>query len=402
MSNKYPFHYEVRLKLLAFDTDNNFDIQSHVVKCDDENPLTARNRAFEIFDDYLSFPIQNGRIKKNIRGNYEIVKPSFVSKIFKQLEENFKDNFSEIEREWEQFNEEISVFLIINDIDFLKNLSNDNFYKFADGTYKTDFDIHRVSTSMFEDQYMLNNLEMIELFLFNYFKIDVSELKTTVFHYGIDYNDFEEDEEKGAKREILRTPHIWSSYNEYLEEYGDSQFEDKEDEENTITGINYLDVIRKGESHQIEFKPTLSYNFNTERGGISVLYIIAKTICSFLNSSGGVLFVGVKDSGEVQGLDYDYSLYNSENKKDKILLEVDSLIARFFGISYKPLIQATVEVIDDKDVLVIIVEKNSKPVMLLNNKDNILKKEMFIRLNASTHQLIDIEEMIGYVFNNWR
>lgn len=40
--------------------------------------------------------------------------------------------------------------------------------------------------------------------------------------------------------------------------------------------------------------------------------------------------------------------------------------------------------------------------MLINNKDNILKKEMFIRLNASTHQLIDIEEIIEYVFNNWR
>lgn len=86
----------------------------------------------------------------------------------------------------------------------------------------------------------------------------------------------------------------------------------------------------KGESHQIEFKPTLSYNFNTEKGGISVLYIIAKAICGFLNLSGGILFIGVKDSGEMQGINYDYSLYEGKNGIHKILLEVDSLIARFF------------------------------------------------------------------------
>ena len=57
-----PFYYEVRFRLIAYDAENNFNIQSHVVKCEDENPLTARNKAFEIFNEYLSFQIGRAHV----------------------------------------------------------------------------------------------------------------------------------------------------------------------------------------------------------------------------------------------------------------------------------------------------------------------------------------------------
>ena len=424
MTNNPPFHYEVRFRLLAFDIENNFNIQSHAIKCENKDPLKARNKAFEIFDEYLTFPIQNGRVRKNTRGNYEIIRPTFVKEHLKQKDLEAREKLKNIEvshkkslldlaldsttiflkneDEFQQFKEEISIFLIINDLEFLKIFLKTFFNIDENEVYENEFEIHKIASYDFDQQKIVDILEMTELELYNYFKIDAGDLKRSVYHYGVDYGESGEDEETGARREILDTPHIWCPYEEYADTMGYTNQSEAEKAEAEESNFDFLDIIKQGESHQVEFKPTLSYNFNTERGGISVLYIIAKTICGFLNSSGGVLFVGVQDSGEVQGLDYDYSLYNSENKKDKILLEVDSLIARFFGISHKPLIQATVEVIDDKDVLVIIVEKNYKPVMLINNKNNILNKEMFIRLNASTHQLIDVEDIIEYIFNNWK
>lgn len=53
-------------------------------------------------------------------------------------------------------------------------------------------------------------------------------------------------------------------------------------------------------------------------------------------------------------------------------------------------------------MLVIIVEKSSKPVLLLNKRNDVLTKEMYIRMNASTHQLTDMEELIEYLMNNWK
>lgn len=142
------------------------------------------------------------------------------------------------------------------------------------------------------------------------------------------------------------------------------------------------------------------FNFKTNAAGISVKYIIAKAICGFLNSKGGVLFIGVTDNGEIQGLDdFDYSLFDSENGKDKILLELDSLISYFFNLSIKPLINSSIEKIDGKDILIIGVTGSSKPVFLKNKRYDEVKKEFYIRMNASTRQITDIEEIVEYILN---
>ena len=423
MPNTFPFYYEVRFRLISYDSDNNFNIQSYIEKCENKDPLIARKKAFEIFNDYLSFPAQKGRVIKDQRGNYKIVKPTFVNELLQQMEIESRlqiKNQNDIQKktllemaldstsfnlkileESEKFKEEISIFIVIKDLEILKAVSDWPFYdRLDDEVINKEFEIHKVASYDFEEQYIIDDLEMIELALYKHFNIDVSKLKKTVHHYGLDYAESGEDEEGGAQREILETPQIWSTYENYIE--SEDYIRPSEIEDTDDTDFNYIDIIKKGESHQIEFKPTLSYNFNTEKGGISVLYIIAKAICGFLNSSGGILFIGVKDSGEIQGIDYDYSLYEGKNGRDKILLEVDSLISRFFGISQKPLITANVERLEDKDVLVIVVEKSSKPVLLLNRRNDLLTKEMYIRMNASTHQLTDMEELIEYLMNNWK
>ncbi|MBK9391242.1 MAG: hypothetical protein IPN68_13995 [Bacteroidetes bacterium] len=46
------------------------------------------------------------------------------------------------------------------------------------------------------------------------------------------------------------------------------------------------ELIREGEGKTVEFKPALSYCFTKERATLGTNYIIAKAICSFLNSEG--------------------------------------------------------------------------------------------------------------------
>ncbi|HRB37446.1 MAG TPA: ATP-binding protein, partial [Bacteroidia bacterium] len=234
-----------------------------------------------------------------------------------------------------------------------------------------------------------------------YYQINVGELKTTVYHYGLDYAESGEDEEGGAKRTILKTPYVWDTIERYNEIYDSNQ----DTEETDINeGIDLLSIIKRGESNQVEFKPCLLYNFKTQAAGIGVKYLIAKAICGFLNSNGGVLFIGVNDNGNIQGLEnYDYSLFHGENEKDKLLLEFDSLLAYFFDLSIKPLVDLSIKKVEGKDILVIVITESYKPIFLKNKKNEFIEKELYIRMNASTRQIVNIEEMVEYVFNKqWK
>jgi len=103
---------------------------------------------------------------------------------------------------------------------------------------------------------------------------------------------------------------------------------------------NYADIIANGEGETTEFKPTLSYHFTnrTWESKHDVNAKIAKSICAFLNSKGGLLFIGVKDNGELQGIDYDFKLTDKENERDYFKFDFDRVIEKFLGFSVKALV----------------------------------------------------------------
>lgn len=391
MINNYPFHYEVRVKLLAFDKDNNVRNESFTKVFNDKTPLENRALAFEEFNEYLSFLEQIKRLKKNSQGNFQIIQPTFISEILDK-NENSEDYF-EFTKVYDQYKEEISIYLVVTDLDIAKNVIDA--FEF-EGKFETEFEIHKVSSFSFDAQDLVDNLEMHEIPLYKHYEINIDSLMSTVFHYGLDYAESGEEED-GAKRIILKTPFVWNTIERYNELYKSNQTIEKTEPSEKI---DLLNIIKRGESNQVEFKPCLLYNFKTQAPGIGVKYIIAKAICGFLNSNGGVLFIGVNDNGNIQGLEkYDYSLFHGENEKDKLLLELDSLLTYFFDLSIKPLVNSSIEKVDNKDILVIVVTESYKPIFLRNKKNELVEKEFYIRMNASTRQIVDNEEMVEYVFN---
>lgn len=61
---------------------------------------------------------------------------------------------------------------------------------------------------------------------------------------------------------------------------------------------NLADLIKSGESENLDFKQK-----------ITSLDKIAKTICSFANTTGGIILVGVKDNRSVTGIDPEEEKY---------------------------------------------------------------------------------------------
>ena len=386
MTANYPFHYKVLFKYIAYTPENEVINRTIETVFKDDDPLTNRAKAFEDVEEYLSYLKEHNGVAINNQGNYTIAQPTMIRERIGELRKlNF---YSVVTGEYESYKESISIYLVLENEEIAHRIEHLE----SDENPVLEHLIYKISSQDFDQQEIIDNLEMIELDLYETLDIEVGNLKEVVYHYGVDYAESGEDVESGAKRTILKVPFKWIT----LESY--NEFQTRFNEEHQIDAIDYGSIIARGESNQIEFKPTLVYNFATGKGSIKVKYIIAKVICSFLNSNGGTLFIGVKDDGTVQGLDYDYSLFEA-GQKDKILLELDSLISHFFGTAKKPLISGFIEEVAGKEILIIEVSSSQNPIFLLNKRDNNIEKEFYIRMHASTRILEDVEDIVDYIVN---
>ena len=120
-----------------------------------------------------------------------------------------------------------------------------------------------------------------------------------------------------------------------------------------------------------------------------------KTIAAFLNTSGGVLLIGVEDNRNIIGLNKDFESFKKPDKLDEFQKHLDNLIANFFDNSFFSLIKIKFPKLDDKMICMIDVKQSNKPV-LLNNQEN----DFYIRRTGSTVKLNKLE-MMGYIKNKW-
>src|SRR5690606_31912102 len=69
-------------------------------------------------------------------------------------------------------------------------------------------------------------------------------------------------------------------------------------------------IIDIGENSNIEFKSTLRVDIKTNKPEKYIEISAMKTIAAFLNTNGGVLFIGVNDDKNILGLTHDFDSFN--------------------------------------------------------------------------------------------
>lgn len=108
------------------------------------------------------------------------------------------------------------------------------------------------------------------------------------------------------------------------------------------------ELLKQGEGERLDFKQK-----------ITSLDKIAKTICSFANTHGGIILVGVKDNRSITGIDPEEEKYMLEQAAHQYC---------------QPLIPLHFEEIEDEDELVVlkvtIEESHHKPHASLNKGGN--------------------------------
>ena len=155
-------------------------------------------------------------------------------------------------------------------------------------------------------------------------------------------------------------------------------------------------IIDNGENDLVEFKSSLWWDYRQEKINKVLEIVIVKTISAFLNTTGGMLFIGLDDEGNILGLDNDYQKMSKSNR-DGFLLTLTNLINRHLGKSTHMFITINIISINDKDVCIISVEKSDKPIFLGKNE----KEEFYIRASASS-QPLGIQESYKYIKSHWK
>ena len=157
----------------------------------------------------------------------------------------------------------------------------------------------------------------------------------------------------------------------------------------TSNSIDIADIIKQGESQQVEFKSTLRWNIRANKMGKEIEIAWMKTVVAFLNSDGGTLLVGVDDDGGIVGTELD-----KFKNDDKYLLHVNNSIKDCIGVQYANYVSFDLIPHEDQKVLYVNCKPAEEPVFLKNGND----EEFYVRFGPSSKKLTT-KEALAYMQN---
>ncbi|WP_302080594.1 RNA-binding domain-containing protein [Salinibaculum rarum] len=190
------------------------------------------------------------------------------------------------------------------------------------------------------------------------------------------YEDF-----LAKRRELLA-----QAVNDFLESF--DNFGDNGGKDESLA-----DLVQKGENHRIEFKETMLYDVHRDQPNTELREEAVKEICSFANSEGGTLIIGIEDKEkEVTGIDRDLKLM--QNGKDDFELQLNQEIRdkldEHFASTYT---QVSFDELNGETVCVVSVEKSPNPVYYGDD-------DFYVRIGSSATPL-SIPDANQYIQENF-
>jgi hypothetical protein len=165
----------------------------------------------------------------------------------------------------------------------------------------------------------------------------------------------------------------------------------------TIGGLTESDkvrgMVREGETAHIEFKSSLSFDFESNKKSKDLETAVYKTVVAFLNSKGGTLLVGIGDDGKTIGIGEEIETFYKENV-DKYLLHWKNNLKSRIGEEFYPFIETNIVDMDDKQILKVDCKASSNECYLDN-------KDFYVRTNPATDKL-EGPQLVEYIRNHFK
>jgi predicted HTH transcriptional regulator len=160
-------------------------------------------------------------------------------------------------------------------------------------------------------------------------------------------------------------------------------------------GVEILELIKQGESAQLEFKSSLRWDYEHAAKSKVIERAVVKTIAGFANAKGGTLLIGIDDQGTVLGLEPDY-LSLSKPNRDGFELQLTQVLSAALGESVLTYLTVTFHDIGGKDVCHVAAGPSDHPVYLADEG----KQALYARIGNLTKAL-PIDEAVKYVGSRW-
>lgn len=382
---KAGFHYIVKAKLIRYKSADEINFLEFEEKFENENPIVARKAAFNFYQNYIDVLLQ-GKGKKYISDKQ--AREELKTFIDTETSTKMKVGNKEV-----KFNDSIGngigIFLLVDNLPV--GLHEDLAYMKG-----FEFLIHGIGHLIGgsdDPDFVIEDLDQ-EFKLYNLFKYDTKNEEREIVYCSRDEWEEGHRENEPSTYKILETPFDWTGYDK---PYWWGEPEESKQEVHQVTKT-VEQIIEGGEGNQVEFKPSLLYNFKTNKAGISVKGKIAAAVCAFLNSKGGYLIIGVKDDKTIGGLSYDFSLSNGKDPKDFFLLEFDEMIEQFISTSIINFVSGEFFQMEDKEIFIVTIQPSNRRPIFLKGQDG---KEFFVRKLASSKRIYDIEEITNYCIDKW-
>ena len=120
-------------------------------------------------------------------------------------------------------------------------------------------------------------------------------------------------------------------------------------------------------------------------------------MAAFLNTDGGILFIGVDDNGRPIGLAHDFQTLGKKSTRDGYENWLTTLLLDSLGKETSSLLHIAFHNIQDKDLCVVTVKPSPKAIYVREgNAEN-----LYIRTGNSTRQLTS-REAVEYCKQRWQ
>ena len=164
------------------------------------------------------------------------------------------------------------------------------------------------------------------------------------------------------------------------------------------TESRIYELIKGGENERVEFKSSIRWDYKKSSVNKDLEHEITRTISAFLNSSGGILLIGVDDFGNAIGIEKDLKVLRGEKKNlDGFQLQLTELVDRYLGKEYPKFVHVSCEMVGEKNICVIEIDKSPKPVFL-----KYVGKTVFVVRSGNRSQILNVEEQYEYIKMHWK
>jgi ATP-dependent Lon protease len=165
----------------------------------------------------------------------------------------------------------------------------------------------------------------------------------------------------------------------------------------SATQVSVQSLIERGEGSHVEFKMTGRMNSHTGQRDPVLEHMVVKSVAGFLNAAGGTLLIGVRDDGEVTGIEADFPTLGRKATLDGYSLWLSGLLDNRMGPAAVANLSIGFEGLPGGTVCRVDLKPAASPIFVSGGRG---EAELFVRLNNATRGL-NVAEALEYVRTHW-